>query len=153
MINDFFTQWLGLEELPTETKDATLYPTFDKIKPSIIAETSHFLADIIKADGGRLDSLLGTPTGDSPACSPLIDATSRRSSTDVSRGMTGSIPDDDEATIRATSPSTSAVCSRNSSSTRRVTGSSIDIPLTLRPRRIAVMTEWSRRMTDSSCST
>jgi hypothetical protein len=63
MINDFFTQWLGLEELPTETKDATLYPTFDKIKPSIIAETSHFLADIMKTDGGRLDSLLGTPTG------------------------------------------------------------------------------------------
>jgi hypothetical protein len=63
MMNDFFTQWLGLEELPTETKDATLYPTFDSIKPSVMGELSHFLADVIKTDGGRLDSLLGTPSG------------------------------------------------------------------------------------------
>jgi hypothetical protein len=60
MFADFTTQWLGLEELPTETKDATLYPNFDTLKTSMITETGRFVADVIQSDGGRLDSLLGS---------------------------------------------------------------------------------------------
>jgi hypothetical protein len=61
MIVDFHTQWLGLEELPTETKDDKLYGDFDQLKGAMIEETSRFLADVMKTDGGRLETLLTAP--------------------------------------------------------------------------------------------
>jgi hypothetical protein len=63
MITDFHIQWLGLEELPTETKDDKLYPNFVALRGPMIEETSHFLADVFKADGGRLETLLAAPYG------------------------------------------------------------------------------------------
>jgi hypothetical protein len=61
MISDFHTQWLGLEELPTETKDQTLYSDFDGLKGSMIEEMSRFVTDVMKADGGKLETLLTAP--------------------------------------------------------------------------------------------
>jgi hypothetical protein len=58
MIKDFHTQWLGLEELPTETKDAKLYGDFDMYRPSMIEETGRFVTDVMKTDGGKLETLL-----------------------------------------------------------------------------------------------
>jgi hypothetical protein len=58
MIVDFHTQWLGLEELPVAAKDEMIYPQFEMLRPSIIEETGRFLGEVMKTDGGRLDTLL-----------------------------------------------------------------------------------------------
>jgi hypothetical protein len=58
MFTDFHTQWLGLEELPTETKDTKFYPEFDGLKASMIEENGRFVREAIKADGGTLETLL-----------------------------------------------------------------------------------------------
>jgi hypothetical protein len=58
MFTDFHTQWLGLEELPTETKDTKFYPEFDSFKASMIEESNQFVREAIKTDGGKLETLL-----------------------------------------------------------------------------------------------
>jgi hypothetical protein len=58
MFTDFHTQWLGLEELPTETKDAKFYPEFDSLKQSMIEENTRFVREVIKTDGGKLETLM-----------------------------------------------------------------------------------------------
>jgi hypothetical protein len=61
MVTNFHTQWLGLEELPTETKDDKVYPEFDRLKLAMIEETNRFLVDVFKNDGGRLETLITAP--------------------------------------------------------------------------------------------
>jgi hypothetical protein len=58
MFTDFHTQWLGLEELPTETKDTKFYPEFDAFKSAMIEENTRFVREVIKTDGGKLETLL-----------------------------------------------------------------------------------------------
>jgi len=61
MITDFHVQWLGLDELPTLGRDTMLYPKFEALRPAIIEETGHFLAEVLKSDGGRIDTLMTAP--------------------------------------------------------------------------------------------
>ena len=57
-VTDFHTQWLGLEELPTETKDTKFYPDFDGFKAAMVEENGRFVREVMKTDGGRLETLL-----------------------------------------------------------------------------------------------
>ena len=61
MIADFHGQWLGLGRLPKLQKDQALYGEFDSIRGAIIEETGRFVAEVMSADGGRLESLLSAP--------------------------------------------------------------------------------------------
>jgi hypothetical protein len=58
MFTEFHTQWLGLEELPTETKDTKFYPEFDSLKAFMVEENTRFVREVIKTDGGKLETLL-----------------------------------------------------------------------------------------------
>jgi hypothetical protein len=59
VITDFTNQWLGLDDWMT--KDATLYPDFNTLLPMMIEETTQFLTEAMKTDGGRLETLLTAP--------------------------------------------------------------------------------------------
>jgi hypothetical protein len=61
MIADFHFQWLGLERLPKLQKDAALYADFEGLRPAIMEETGRFVAEVMKSEGGRLESLLAAP--------------------------------------------------------------------------------------------
>jgi hypothetical protein len=61
MVSDFHDQWLGLERLPKLQKDPMLYREFDGLRAAMIEETGRFVAEVMTADGGRLESLLAAP--------------------------------------------------------------------------------------------
>jgi hypothetical protein len=61
IVTDFHEQWLGLERLPKLQKDAMLYADFDALRPAVIEETGRFVAEVMKTEGGRLETLLAAP--------------------------------------------------------------------------------------------
>lgn len=55
----FHRQWLDLEELPTKTKDSTLYPNFSPaVASAMLQETSHFTDHVVRKGDGLLKTLL-----------------------------------------------------------------------------------------------
>jgi hypothetical protein len=61
MIAEFHNQWLGLTRLHKLQKDATLYKEWDGLREAVIEESGRFVAEVIAADGGRLETLLTAP--------------------------------------------------------------------------------------------
>jgi Protein of unknown function (DUF1592)/Protein of unknown function (DUF1588)/Protein of unknown function (DUF1595)/Protein of unknown function (DUF1585)/Protein of unknown function (DUF1587) len=61
VIAEFHNQWLGLTRLPKLQKDATLYKEWDGLREAIIEESGRFVAEVMTADGGRLETLLTAP--------------------------------------------------------------------------------------------
>jgi hypothetical protein len=61
VVGDFHVQWLNLERLPKLQKDTALYADWEMLKPAIIEETTRFAAEVMKTDGGRLETLLAAP--------------------------------------------------------------------------------------------
>lgn len=55
----FHRQWLDLEELPTKTKDPTLYPNFSPaVAAAMLQETSLFTDHVVRKGDGLLKTLL-----------------------------------------------------------------------------------------------
>jgi hypothetical protein len=60
MVIDFHNQWLGYFAWEMG-KDAKVYPEFETLKPSLLDETNRFLADALKTDGAKLETLFTAP--------------------------------------------------------------------------------------------
>jgi hypothetical protein len=60
-VSSFFSDWLGLDGLASQTKDVTLYPEYTPtVVQAMLDETSTFVQNVFALDG-RLSTFLGAP--------------------------------------------------------------------------------------------
>ena len=58
-INDFFLEWLALEQVPDRPKDTAIYPQWnDALKAAMVAETTAFVSNVVFTGDAKLDTIL-----------------------------------------------------------------------------------------------
>jgi hypothetical protein len=72
-VESFHTQWLGLDELRTLTKDAVVYPAFgEPLRQAMWADVTMFVDDVVVKGDGLLSTLFSAPVAFvTPASAPL----------------------------------------------------------------------------------
>ncbi|HMJ54857.1 MAG TPA: DUF1592 domain-containing protein [Polyangiaceae bacterium] len=72
-VESFHTQWLGLDELGTLTKDSSVYPAFgDALREAMWTDVTMFVDDVVVKGDALLATLLSAPVAFvTPASAPL----------------------------------------------------------------------------------
>ena len=72
-VESFHTQWLGVDELPTLTKDTAVYPGFgDALREAMWTDLTMFVDDVVVKGDARLATLLSASVAFvTPATAPL----------------------------------------------------------------------------------
>jgi hypothetical protein len=57
-VQRFVSEWLGLDRLPTTTKESAVYPDYASYQPLMMGETEAFITEVVFHDEGTLARLL-----------------------------------------------------------------------------------------------